>query len=333
MRLEGEDGKPFRQSSQNMITLPTNLTDIESLVHNQVPESIHLDYKASPALDPKKRDAIAIDVSAFANTDGGLLIYGVEEDETSHLPLQIDDGVDPKWNRERLEQIIASNVNPRIDGIEIRQFVLPNGNSVFCVQVPKSYRGPHQAGDNKYHKRFNFSSFPMEHYEVEDVRARAQTIPALVLLDLNPPSENFLPFVLRNVGSVPARNLSFNWSPDMKWPSGSPPTQFVRGISFLAPGKVFEILCHGQAKIFDWKATGEVLKFDITVCYQPGTSSQKITDEFHFDIADYRGTSLLSKDAEKIEHHASEISRRLGDLARAVEGFSLQQRAQLQNSR
>lgn len=157
-----------------MIALPANLADLESLVRNQVPESIHLDYKASPALDPKKRDEIVKDVSAFANSDGGLLIYGVEEDKISHLPLQIDAGVAPKWNREWLEQLITSNVNPRIDGIEIRQFALSNGNFVVCVQVQQSFRGPHQASDNKYYKRFNFSRRSLRSFEHPPVKkARA----------------------------------------------------------------------------------------------------------------------------------------------------------------
>ncbi len=86
-----------------MIALPANFAEIESFVRNQVPESIHLDYKASPALAPKNGSEIAKDVSAFANSDGGLLIYGVEEDKGSHLPVRIDAGVDPKWNREWLE--------------------------------------------------------------------------------------------------------------------------------------------------------------------------------------------------------------------------------------
>lgn len=308
-----------------MIALPASLADIESLVRNQVPESIHLDYKANPALDPKKRDEIAKDVSAFANSDGGLLVYGVEEDKVSHLPLQIDAGVDPKWNREWLEQVITSNISPRIEGIAITQFSLPTGRQVVCVCVPKSFRGPHQAPDQRYYKRFNFSSFPMEHYEVDDVRARAQTIPPLVVLDLKPPSENFLPFVLRNVGNLPALNLKFSWSKDMKWPGGSPPAQFVRGITFLAPGKVFEIFNHGRNKIFDWKDTGEVFKFDIEVSYQPGASQERIVDVFHFDIADYRSTALFTTDAEKMERHAADISRQLGNLVRVLEQLSRRQ--------
>ena len=305
-----------------MMALPASLTDIELLVRNQIQESIHLDYKASPALDPKKHGEIAKDVSAFANSDGGLLIYGVEEDKVSHLPLQIDAGIDRKWNREWVEQIIASNISPRIEGVEITQFPLPTGQHVLCIRVPKSFRGPHQAPDHRYYKRFNFCSFPMEHYEVDDVRARAQTIPPLVVLDLKPPSENHLPFVLRNVGSVPARNLKFSWPKDMMWPSGSPPSQFSRGVAFLPPGKVFEIYSHGRNKIFDWKETGEVFQFDIEVSYQPGASEERITDVFHFDIADYRSTALFTTDGEKMERHATEIAQHLGDLVRVIERLS-----------
>src|ERR1700733_14819556 len=103
------------------ISIPTTLEEVESLIRNQVPENIHLDYKASPALAPGNHCEIAKDVSAFANSDGGLIIYGVEEDKIRHLPVRIDDGVEPKWNHERLEQIIASNVSPRIEGIGIAQ--------------------------------------------------------------------------------------------------------------------------------------------------------------------------------------------------------------------
>jgi hypothetical protein len=37
--------------SQILIALPANLAEIESLVRNQVPESIHLDYKRTVRLE------------------------------------------------------------------------------------------------------------------------------------------------------------------------------------------------------------------------------------------------------------------------------------------
>lgn len=59
---------------------PTTISDIDQLINNKVQENIHLDYKDSRAVDPKKSDEIAKDASAFANSDGGVIIYGVAED-------------------------------------------------------------------------------------------------------------------------------------------------------------------------------------------------------------------------------------------------------------
>ena len=55
--------------------------DIQSLIDNNVEESIHLDFKAAAALDKseKKKDEIAKDVSSFANSDGGVIVYGISE--------------------------------------------------------------------------------------------------------------------------------------------------------------------------------------------------------------------------------------------------------------
>ena len=55
--------------------------DIQYLIDNGVEESIHLDFKAAGALakDDKKKNEIAKDVSAFANSDGGIIIYGISE--------------------------------------------------------------------------------------------------------------------------------------------------------------------------------------------------------------------------------------------------------------
>lgn len=67
---------------------PTTVRDIEELIKAQVQESLNLDYKRSNSISNKSRAEIAKDVSAFANSDGGLIIYGVEEKD--HLPVKID---------------------------------------------------------------------------------------------------------------------------------------------------------------------------------------------------------------------------------------------------
>jgi predicted HTH transcriptional regulator len=139
-----------------LIDLPTTLAEVQKLVDTQVQESLHLDYKDSRALGSDKASEIAQDVSAFANADGGTIIYGVRE--ANHVPVKIDEGVDHrKLSHEWLEQIIRSNITPRIDELRIAPIRLTTDKSIYAVHIPKSYRGPHQEMKSKrYYKRYDY---------------------------------------------------------------------------------------------------------------------------------------------------------------------------------
>lgn len=58
---------------------PTNRAELTKFIQLGVQESLHLDYKDSRALKKDRRDEIVKDVSAFSNTDGGLVIFGIIE--------------------------------------------------------------------------------------------------------------------------------------------------------------------------------------------------------------------------------------------------------------
>src|SRR2546423_13216683 len=134
-----------------MLNVPTTMVEINKLITDKVQENLHLDYKDSRAVDPGKREEISKDISAFANSDGGIIIYGVEEDK-KHFPVKIDDGVDRSiCSHERLEQIIHGNITPRIDDLRIYPIPISVDSYVYVVEIPKSHRGPHQAADNRYY--------------------------------------------------------------------------------------------------------------------------------------------------------------------------------------
>ena len=153
--------------------------DLQSLIDTPVQESISLDYKQCDALakTDKKKNEVSKDVSAFANSAGGTIVYGIIEKE--HLPERIDSGYDPAdISREWLEQVINSRVQRRIDGVRITAVELTKshpGRLAYVVNVPQSFRAPHQAADNKFYKRFNFESVPMEEYEVRDAARRLES--------------------------------------------------------------------------------------------------------------------------------------------------------------
>ena len=157
-----------------MLTLK-NKTDLERLIAEGVKESLTLDYKASPALDKadKKRDELCKDVTSFANSAGGQIVYGMEEDK--HVPTKLDDGAAPEITKEWVEQVIDSRVQPRIEGLVITPIDLAKGLG-FVITIPQATtRAPHQAPDKRYYKRQNFQSTPMEDYEVKDTLRRATT--------------------------------------------------------------------------------------------------------------------------------------------------------------
>jgi hypothetical protein len=146
-------------------------TDLQKLIADEVKESPELDYKRCDALQKTdgKKNEISKDVSAFANSAGGTLIYGVIEE--NHLPVDLDDGFDPQdISREWLEDVINSRIHPRIDGIEIGQVPLRShapGKVAYVVRVPASGTA-HMASDHKYYRRYNFQNRPMEDYEVRE---------------------------------------------------------------------------------------------------------------------------------------------------------------------
>jgi hypothetical protein len=165
-------------------------SDLENLISNQIEENIHLDYKASGSLwkSDGKKDEISRDVSSFANSNGGIIIYGIaefNEKEKSHLPEKIDPINRVEFSKEWLESIINGRISPRIDGISIESISIKESlNSVvYVVEIPKSTTA-HQASDYRYYKRSNFGKNPMYDYEVKDVMNRNKSPKIELILEI-----------------------------------------------------------------------------------------------------------------------------------------------------
>src|SRR5437764_9508695 len=89
--------------------------DIERFVAERWPEGKTLDYKRDlyGGKDDDKKELLK-DVSSFANTLGGDILIGVDEDQG--LPTAIPGiTVDPDKEKLRLEEIIRRGLEPRIE--------------------------------------------------------------------------------------------------------------------------------------------------------------------------------------------------------------------------
>jgi hypothetical protein len=154
------------------------------LINDRIEENPELEYKASGALqrEDKKVMEITKDVSAFANSNGGVLIYGISEDQTDRrFPGKIDP-IDCKTiSKEWLEQVINSRIRPRINGLKIHVISIPEKQNevVYILEIAKGDTA-HQADDKKYYRRHNFMVEPLYDHEIRDIMGR-QTSPKLSL--------------------------------------------------------------------------------------------------------------------------------------------------------
>lgn len=150
--------------------------DIENLIQIGAEESINLDFKAADSLGNSdgKKNEIAKDVSSFANSDGGIIIYGVAEKDYKADSITFINGND--FSKEWLEQVINSRIQKRIPNISIIpiRFNDEVSKTVYIVKIHQSNSAPHISSDKRYYKRFNFQSVPMEEYEIRDLFNRKQ---------------------------------------------------------------------------------------------------------------------------------------------------------------
>jgi hypothetical protein len=151
-----------------------DLDFINSLINNNIEESINIDFKSADALskvDSKKKE-ISKDVSAFANSNGGIIIYGVDEINHKASAISFVDG--NEFTKEWLEQVISSTIQRNIPDLKIfpiRKDAQIN-QTVYVVQIPESVEAPHICKDKKFYKRYNFESVAMEEYEVRSLYGR-----------------------------------------------------------------------------------------------------------------------------------------------------------------
>ncbi len=167
-------------------------TAIDSWIERKISENLNFDCKLknnnnTSKLENSERKHLGKTISAFSNSDGGLLIWGVDarlnegvDCVTAKMPIK-----DVAVFRSQVEQIISKVISPPVADIrffEIESLMSP-GSGYLAILVPASERRPHISRTNDFPGFFfrnGHRSLLMEVFQIRDQMLR-QTIPRLEL--------------------------------------------------------------------------------------------------------------------------------------------------------
>jgi hypothetical protein len=197
------------------VWIPGSADEIEARVNDRsLDENAYFDAKRE--LGSKNKD-LAKDVAAMAN-NGGVLIYGIDEDE--HKRPTVLAPIILQGQRERIDAVVHTSVAPTPQ-IHIDEHPLASdpARGYLVVAVPASPQAPHMVmadKDNRYYQRLETQSVPMPEGEVSRLYERRQRweVDREQLLDqtvarnhrLWPPDPTFadLHIVVRPVAATPS---------------------------------------------------------------------------------------------------------------------------------
>lgn len=157
------------QKSLNQI----EISDINELINNRVAENIRLEYKKT--LDLKnsyQKKEFLKDITGFANSEGGLIIYGVEENKDSSPKIITGINIqNPDEFERKITEIIHTNVEPTPFSWKNRLISLQkNDLYVFIISIPPNSGFPFQRKQQSsdFFLRHSKSIEPMSYNELKN---------------------------------------------------------------------------------------------------------------------------------------------------------------------
>jgi hypothetical protein len=195
---------------------------IADLIQRHQEEHLHLDFKTINAADFDRddRNNLAKAISGFANSNGGLIIWGVVAKKDQETGIDCASAAQEisslRLFISRLNSLTGEVVSPIVDGIRHKP-IFTTGDSGFAVTlIPENVSGPYMAtvGEHRYYKRSGDSFYRMEHFDLADMFGRRQQPKLEMLFDHrwplpDDPTVEELGFKIQNKGRAIARYVGF----------------------------------------------------------------------------------------------------------------------------
>jgi predicted HTH transcriptional regulator len=142
--------------------------DLQGLIDNSVQESKIVEYKRiQPGNSDSDKKEFLSDVSSFANSSGGDLIFGIIAEKG--VPKKLEgleiENVDQEIGR--LDSIIRDGIEPRIPSslFSIKPIALSNSKKALIIRIFKSWISPHRVsykGHDRFYGRSSNGKYPLD---------------------------------------------------------------------------------------------------------------------------------------------------------------------------
>lgn len=154
-----------------------DLADLERLIESPIRESKTIEYKREIDLSTDKGKAkFLAGVCAFANTDGGDFVIGIEA--VDGVPVSIS-GVEIKTVDEALQQfnnMFVDNFEPRIPNFHIDHVPIENGRFVQVIRIPRSRQRPHRIrANNHFYARNSSGKYILDVGQIREAFLASET--------------------------------------------------------------------------------------------------------------------------------------------------------------
>lgn len=133
-------------------------------------ENFFFEYKE----DEENTQKFAKEVSAFANTYGGYVLLGVDDDKHILGCTQ--------WTEQRIHTTIHDSLTPT-PNFDVKRFIL-EGKKVLIVKIEEGIMPPYMTNDGKIYERISSGSFPVSKKSKSEKIERTQSIKDLSALNL-----------------------------------------------------------------------------------------------------------------------------------------------------
>lgn len=111
----------------------TSEDDIQALVAACTAEGTYLEFKRDlPRPDAGGRHEFLADVSAFANSSGGDLVYGINEDGEGRGTAIVAQPGNADGEARRLQDVLLNGIELRVPGLQVQAVAVAGGSWSSC---------------------------------------------------------------------------------------------------------------------------------------------------------------------------------------------------------